>query len=272
LPDSVTETCQINLNDEVELPAQEGGVIKEILVKEGQNVKVGEKLVQIDDDIPQQQLNVAKAELIAAEEKASNPIPKLYSEASLAVANAEYKVSEEANRKVKDSVPFVVLNKLYLQCKEASLSIEKAVMDTRIAEKERDVKKAQLAAAKASLEHRQLRSTLDGQVQKIKSHVGEWLQTGQTVLCIVQMDVLRAEVFLKPSEYAPAEVIQRPVTISADLARGRSVTFPGQIVFVDPKIRPDGKYLVRAEVTNRKENDQWLLRPGMKAQMTIKLK
>ena len=105
LPDSVTETCQINLNDEVEVPAQEGGVIKEILVKEGQNVKAGEQLVQIDDSIPQQQLNVAKAELNAAEEQAENHIPEQYAEASLAVANAEYKVSEEANSRVQDSVP-----------------------------------------------------------------------------------------------------------------------------------------------------------------------
>ena len=36
LPDTVTlKGCQINLNDQVDIPSQEGCVIRELLVKEG---------------------------------------------------------------------------------------------------------------------------------------------------------------------------------------------------------------------------------------------
>ena len=64
----------------------------------------------------------------------------------------------------------------------------------------------------------------------------------------------------------------RPVTVEVELADGRKVRLSGQVVFVSPLIRAGNIYRVRAEVENRKENDQWLLRPGMAATMTIDLR
>ena len=95
--------------------------------------------------------------------------------------------------------------------------------------------------------------------------MGEWVQAGETVVHVVQMDVLRAEGSLNVSEYVPYEIIGKPVTVEVELDRGRTMTFPGKIVFVDPMIRPNGTYIVRAEVENRVENGQWILRPGMTA-------
>ncbi|MCC6123705.1 MAG: HlyD family efflux transporter periplasmic adaptor subunit [Pirellulales bacterium] len=271
LPESVTLGCNINLHEQVQVPAQEGGVIKEIFVKEGENVEAGKTLVQIDDSIPQQSVKVAEAELNAAKVQAENPIPEKFALASLAVANAEYKVNEEANRKVKDSVPLVILNRSYLECQQMALSVDKARMDTSIAVKQWEVKKAQLEAAQESLKHRKLVSTLKGQVRELPFHVGEWVQPGDTVVHVVQMNVLRAQGYLKPSEFSPSEIIGRPVAVKVELARGRIETFTGRIAFVDPRIGPNG-YEIRALVDNAEENRQWLLSPGMKGQMTIQLK
>jgi multidrug efflux pump subunit AcrA (membrane-fusion protein) len=77
---------------------------------------------------------------------------------------------------------------------------------------------------------------------------------------------------LNISEYAPEEVMGRPVTVKVVFARGRTETFKGEIVFVDPVVESGGLYPVRALVKNREENGQWLLRPGMDAEMTIQLK
>jgi len=54
-------------------------------------------------------------------------------------------------------------------------------------------------------------------------------------------------------------------------ARGEKATLAGQIVFVDPLVNAGGKYRVRAEVDNRQIGRQWLLRPGMTAEMKIRL-
>jgi multidrug efflux pump subunit AcrA (membrane-fusion protein) len=268
------EECHIYLDNKVDVPAQEAGVIKELFVKEGQAIKPGEKLVQIEDDIPRQQLCIAEAKLKASEEQAKNPIPKQYAEASLLVAKATYESALAANKKVPGTFPDVKLKEFFLKCQEMDLSIQKAEMDTRIAEKQVDVQQAEMNLADTTLGHRLLRSPLegDGEVREVKHHVGEWVQAGETVVHVVQMNVLRTEGTLKVSEYAPNEIAGKAVTVKVELARGRTMAFPGKIVFIDPMIRPNGTYIVRAEVQNRIENGQWILFHGMTGQMTIQLK
>jgi multidrug efflux pump subunit AcrA (membrane-fusion protein) len=280
---SVTiDNCTIFLADEAKVPAQEGGVIEILHVKDGQAVKRGDQLVQIDDSIPKQQLAVANAELASAKVEAKNDIPRQYAVASKDVADQDLKVSREANRKVPGTVPEVNLRKLELECTQMKLSIEKAEMDTKIAVKKVDVKQAQLDAADVTLKHRQLISPLDGQVRKIYRHLGEWVNAGEPVMHVVRMDRLYIEGSLLAAEVPHTEVNGKPVDVEVILARDRSAPeqtvryrtakVRGTIVFVDPMIEAGGEYLVRAEVDNIVENRQWVLHPGMTAKMTIHLK
>ena len=48
--------------------------------------------------------------------------------------------------------------------------------------------------------------------------------------------------------------------------------FTGKVVFVSPLVSVGGNYDVFAEVNNRQEDGQWVLRPGLEATMTIHLK
>jgi multidrug resistance efflux pump len=134
------------------------------------------------------------------------------------------------------------------------------------------VSDAELAQATEKVEHRRIKSPLAGQVQKIYRHVGEWVQAGEPVLHVVHVSSLRVQGTLNISDYAPEEVMGRPVTVKVVFARGRTETFNGDIVFVDPMVELGGNYLIRALIKNREENGQWLLRPGMEAEMTIQLK
>ena len=67
----------------------------------------------------------------------------------------------------------------------------------------------------------------------------------------------------------PADLRGKRVGVRTQLARGRSMDFRGTVVFVDPVLRAKGKFLVRAEVQNKKANGFWVLRPGMEAEMVI---
>jgi multidrug efflux pump subunit AcrA (membrane-fusion protein) len=273
--DRVVLDCRINLNDQVEVPAQEPGVIREIFVINGQTVKRDDPLVQLDDSIPRQSLNVANANLLAAEAQAKNQVPRLYAEASMKVAKAELATSEDSNRRVPGTVVEVKMNELRLKVEEMRLSIEKAKMDTVVAERTADVKKAEKDASITNLEHRLLKSSMngEGEVREVRRHVGEWAQAGETVVHIVQMNILRAEGLLKASDYARSEVLHRPVMVEVELERGRKERFSGEIVYADPLTRPgNGTYVVRAEIKNRQENGDWLLHPGATGEMTIQLK
>jgi multidrug efflux system membrane fusion protein len=145
-------------------------------------------------------------------------------------------------------------------------------MELRIAGMQSKVSEAELAEATEKVEHRRIKSPLAGQVQKIYRHVGEWVQAGEPVVHVVQAGSLRVQGTLNISEYAPEEVMGRPVTVKVVFARGRTESFNGNIVFVDPMVELGGNFLVRALIKNREQNGQWLLRPGMEAEMTIQLK
>jgi multidrug resistance efflux pump len=169
-------------------------------------------------------------------------------------------------------VPQATVQQHLLEQRAAVLSIEKSKVELRIAGLQAKVSEAELAAATEKVERRRIKSPLDGQVQKLNRHVGEWVQAGEPVLRVVQVNRLRTEGFLNISEFAPEEISGRPVTVQVVFARGRTETFNGKIVFVDPMVEAGGQYLVRAVIQNREENGQWLLRPGMNAEMTIQLK
>jgi hypothetical protein len=98
---------------------------------------------------------------------------------------------------------------------------------------------------------------------------GEWVNAGDPLLRIVRMDRLRVEGFLDGARYNPGDAARRPVRVTFALAGGRSVELPGQVVFIHPDVQAGNKHRVRALVQNRKEQGEWLLRPGMSVQMTI---
>ncbi len=104
---------------------------------------------------------------------------------------------------------------------------------------------------------------------KVYRHLGEWVAPGDPVVRIVRVDRLRLEAFLNAKDFGPEEIDGKAITVEVDLARGRKVKFPGKVVFVSPLVEAGGEYRVLCDVVNRQENAQWLLRPGMVADMTI---
>jgi multidrug efflux pump subunit AcrA (membrane-fusion protein) len=273
LPSSVTiKDCQVDLDEKAEVPAQEPGVLLKLPVKEGQYVKANELLGTIDNLLALKDQDVADYKLGVAKEQAKSDINVRYANAAAAVAESVHQGDVDSNNKVQGSVPRAVVQQHLLEHRAAVLSIEKSEMELRIAGLQSKVSEAELAQATEKVERRRIKSPLAGQVQKLYKHVGEWVQAGEPVLHVVQVSSLRVQGTLNISEYAPEEVMGRPVTVKVVFARGRAETFNGNIIFVDPMVEQGGDYLVRALIKNREENGQWLLRPGMVAEMTIQLK
>jgi len=271
--DSVTlPNCLISLDEEVQVPAQEAGMLTEIPVREGQQVAVGDLLAQVDDTIPRMQYNVAGYKLEKAKREAADDISVRYSSAAAAVAEAEYLQAIEANEKVRGTRPQAEVRRLLLKHRETVLSIEKAKKEFAIAGLEKQVSEAELKAAAANLGRRRVTAALDAVVVEFTRHAGEWVQPGDPVMRLVRVDRLRIEGFLNAKNYRLSEVHGRPVSVTVELARGQRETFPGKIVFVKPLVQAGGEFLVRAEVQNRKEKGFWVLSPGLSAQMTIQLK
>ncbi len=269
----VVPHCLVSLIDEAQVPAEESGVLLELAVREGAQVKAGDILARIDDLRAKMQLNVAKFRLEVAKEEAGNDVNIRYAVAAARVAESEYQEGLEANRKVKGAVPNAEIRRLYLTYSRSALEIEQAQMTQRIAELEAKVSQAEVDAADENLDRRLIKSPIDAVVVELYRHTGEWVQPGDPVMHVVRVNQLRVEGFLNAREVIPSEAADQPVRVVVELTRGRRETFQGKVTFVSPLVEAGGEFQVWADVENRTDpnSGQWVLRPGMEAEMTINL-
>lgn len=261
--------CEVKLDEEAQVPAQEAGVLMKINVREGDQIPVNSVMAQIDDNQVRMQRKNAIAEFSGAQEKSKSDIDVRFAKEAAEVAKFDYLKSKQANDKSAGSVSDVELKEKQFAWSKAMLAIEQAGKQHTVDGFTAEGKQAEVELADEGIRRRQIAAPIEGVVQKIYAHVGEWVKPGDTVIRLIRMDRLRVEGYLDKDKYSPAEVAQRPVIVEAVLANGRKVQFPGKIVFVDPEIQGEHEYEVRADVDNRQENGHWLLRPGLSATMTI---
>jgi multidrug efflux pump subunit AcrA (membrane-fusion protein) len=266
------DRCFVSPVNEARVPAREAGVLLEIPVREGRQASVGDLLARIDDTQAKMAFQVAQFNYQVAQEQARDDVNVRYSTAAAAVAEAEYQQAVEANKRVPNTVPQAEVRRLLLTWRRTQLEIERAQMQLRIAGLEARVKQAEVEATLEMVRRREIASPLEGMVVEVFRHPGEWVQPGDVVMHVVQMNRLRIEGFLNAYEVAPSEVLQREVLVGVRLARGRQETFRGRLVFADPRVLAQGAYRVWVEVENRQEDGFWLLRPGLEPEMTIQLR
>jgi macrolide-specific efflux system membrane fusion protein len=269
--ESRLQRCLVSLIDDVKVPAEAAGVLTSVEAREGLQVEVGTLLAKVDDNQVKFQKNVAEADLKVSKEKADNDVNVRYASAARAVAVKEYELNKRANTAVKGTKSQVELDKLQLTVEQATLQIEQSQHEQTVAKYETEGFAAKVNLADDEIRRRHIKAPINGEVVEVLMHPGEWVEPGEQVLRIVRMDRLRIEGFLNAADFSPSEVSNRPVRVSVQLARGRTATFQGKIVFVNPLVDAGGVYRVWADVVNRRDGDQWLLRPGLEADMTIDL-
>jgi multidrug efflux pump subunit AcrA (membrane-fusion protein) len=265
----VLERCLVSLADEAKVPAQEAGVLVELAVREGDKVTKNQVIARIADDQPQMEKRRAKAEHEQAVAKAQSDVDVRYSEKAEGVSQKAFEKAEQSHRSVQGAVTEVERDRLKLEWEKTSLQIEQAQLERRLAALAADAK--QVEAADKAIERRMIRSPIDGVIEDLSKHQGEWLQPGDMLAHVLRTDTLRVEGYIDAAKWDPGEVRDRPVTVSVTLANGKQEQFTGRIVFVSERVESGGDYRVYADVPNRRgvPSGEWLLRAGQTAKMTI---
>jgi macrolide-specific efflux system membrane fusion protein len=258
------ESVVLRLMEEAEVPAQESGVVTNVAVREGQRVKRGQLLSQIDDQVPRLAADATKAQYEIARAKASNDVRIRFAKKSLEVSEAELRRSMESIQRFPKSVSQSQIDVEELTVQKNRLEAEQADHDQQIATLEMNAKENELSAAKAEVTRRRIVAPFDGIIVQVYVRKGEWVKPGQQALRIVNVDRLKAEGFL-PAEHVTASLTGKPVRLSVDQGQ-KQATFSGTIVFVSPEVDPiTGQVRVWAEIDNRGGK----LRPGQPARMVV---
>ena len=263
--------CVVSLASEAKIPARKPGVILRFGVAEGSFVRAGDEVAHIDDAEAQLQLKVAQRQFEAAQRRAENDIDVRYARAAALVNKAEVLAALEANARVPDTVPASELRRLQLDENRAILGIEQAESEFALGAIDARIAAAQAEAAELEINSRRITSPIDGIVVRLFPNVGEWVDAGQSVCQVVGMDQMRVTGFVNVNEYDQSTLLGREATVTVRLADGSIEKFQGPIGFASPIVQPDGGYRVWAVLENRRLDSTWVLRPGLSAQMSIKL-
>ncbi len=270
LADPVVEGL-LKVADQIKLPAKEPGVLVQLSVKEGAQVKAGQVIGKIDDSEPQMKKKAASADYAGAYNRWQDNVEIRFAEAQAAVAKADYEQLVETNRIAAKAVSEVEVRSKKLDWDHYKLAIEKAIHDKELAKFEAYTKQAELEAAELAIQRRTITAPFDGVVEELKRKQDEWVQPGDTILTLLQLDTMHVEGTIEQSKYDPHEIQGCEVSVEVEFARGRKATVRGRIIKVSSLVGISGTYNVRAEVANQQAHGTWVLRDGLPVTMTIHL-
>lgn len=245
-----------------EVPARQTGLLKQMLVSEGQRVEQGQPLALLDTREAKLAVVRAKIEQEQAEAKASNRVPIQYAEKALEVASAELSRSHDSIEQFAKSISQSQLDVERLTVEKLTLERQQAVHELELARFDQQLAQNQLKAAQLRLNQHQIDAPFAGTVVLLRGRIGEWVEEGTPVLRLVATDKLRAEGFL-PAELATADLVGRRVLLRVE---SQSQPVEGILRFVSPELDVVTRQVrVWAEIPNA----EGALRSGEQGSMEI---
>ncbi len=220
-----------------EVPALQTGLLRNVVVKEGERVEAGQLLATLDDRLAKLAVTQAEQELAQAEAKAKNEISVLYAEKALEVAQAELQRSSESIEKFAKSISQSQLDVERLTVEKLTLERQQAEHELILERYGVQLKQTQLEAARTKLAQHQITAPFAGTVVLVRGRQGEWVEVGTGVLRLVSTDKLRAEGFL-PAEQATTDLVGKTMRLEVTLDEHPQQIHSGSVRFVSVEMEP----------------------------------
>lgn len=207
------------------------GVIANVRVRPGDQVKAGDVVVEMDPTSMQEELRAASAAVTAAQ--------AAYSQASVDVQDAKRKLTLETKAVADGVSPRQNVEQERLGVKRAQAAAEHAAATVAAEQARRDTARDHVADTT-------LRAKFDGTVQLRLHDDGATVQAGQAIVRIVGQAGLRLR-FAVPPDRAASLPLGTKVTATVDTV---ATAIPAVISQVSPALDPaSGLVIVEAEMT-----------------------
>ena len=264
------ENCMVGYINKVDIPAEVQGKLNAIKIEEGMTVKEGDMIATIDDSQAKLAMELKKAEEEEAILNATNDIKGKDAKNSERIARAESKAYEELHK--EGAIPFWELQKKILEADRAELRIDLADIEAKIAKVQYFAKRADLRLAEDEIARRKIYAPFDGFIEKREAQLGQWVQPGSPIATLVQMDRLKVVGDIDALTHSGKVMKGAPVTVeiyhNADSSKPHTVE--GTIAYVSSEIDLNNRYRIWVEIPNTAVGEDWMIRPGMRAEITIK--
>lgn len=257
------DSAQLQLIVNVEIASREAGIIQSIGFVEGNEIKVGDVIVNLDKEQEFANEKSARSELDIAKEESNNDIDLRFAKVSVDVNRKVYQRSLNARKQFAKSVSKTELESLKLELERSRLSGEQAEKTAAVSELTVELRKAQLELARVRLESRQIKSPVSGVVVEVRRQVGEWVQAGQPIARVIDLKKLRVSCNCPLEKASPEAIAKKAIFVY------EGNEYEAKVVFASPEIDPNVRdFIVLAEV----ENPNGVLKPGMGGSIKLRAK
>ena len=259
------ENVFVKAINEVDVPAEAEGVLTELKIREGDDVREGDEIAVIDSKSAELTLKLKRGEEMEARIKASNDVNKRDAINNKALADAEAASFDELRR--AGGISKYDAARKRLEAKKQALRIELADLEERTGKVQVVIKGTELSMAEEELNKRKVKSPVEGTVEVRLAQKGQWVQPGAPIAKVIQMDRLRVEGDLDGRRYPGRVKKGLPVTVIVKTGEGSDITREARLNFVSMRVDGNGNHRVWVEVENRFNDGDWLFKPGMEAEI-----
>ncbi|HZL91430.1 MAG TPA: HlyD family efflux transporter periplasmic adaptor subunit [Pirellulaceae bacterium] len=243
-------------------------------MKKGVAVKAEEILGQLDDRDALTKKKIAELERDAAKEQAESDAQVDAAKKGEEVTRLNYQANEELNKTKQGAISPFDLRRSWFEWQRALAQISVAEVEKRVAQATQLAKEGQIEGAMNEIERLKIVAPIDGFVNEVYKHVGEWCQPGDPIMEIIRMDRVEIEGFVFAADASPAKVLDKPVDVIVQLAGGETYQASGKITFASSVLEGSGRirqFRVSTEIDNKKNGDHWIIQVGTEAEMVIHL-
>lgn len=262
-----SEDCPVLVERSVEVPALESGLLEKVDVELNAEVKAGQAIAQLDEELVRMEMKIAQLQLSAASELAKDDSEVKF--ARVAHRGAQQELDNYSA--IQASVAGSELRRLSLAVGHAEVAVQRAEHAARRLAVDAELKAATLQAASLRLNRRRIVSPLDGVVTAVHLHAGQWVEAGKPVALVVNLEHLNVDCLIPIEKVDLRRLVGLEVRVQSDqIARsGSPVRLAGKITSYDPQISSQGMVRVHAKIQNARLEEHWLLLPGMSVTLEV---
>lgn len=252
------EGCIVRSKNIVELSPQQSGVLQTLNFEENDEITSGVLLAKLDTELVEMELEIADLQAKEARNLAADDSEVEYQKIAMLQAKQEY----ENHKRVAGSVSGKELGRLKLVYEKSLVALSRAKQSKMRAVVEADRKQAQVRAAKIRLEQCEVASRLNGRVTSIVKRPGQWVEAGQPIVEITDLENLQIDFFVQDDavDLAALTGAQARVEIAAQDSKPFYLT--GEVTSYDPEVSGQGRVRAHVSVKNVQRNGHWVLLPG----------
>ncbi|MEM6666919.1 MAG: efflux RND transporter periplasmic adaptor subunit [Pseudomonadota bacterium] len=227
-----TASCLIVESEVVELSSPAQGTIDQLMIAEGDSVRTGDLVAELE-------AGVERATLAAARARAESDVPDRARARELDAATTRLERQQSLRR--RNVVADQVVEDAETEAALAALAAEEAAFNRTLADLE-------VNRAAAALERRRVVSPLDGVVTDIRRRAGEYVDAANPVAVIAAVNPLNVEVYLPLDAYPLVEPGMAATIAPQDPIGGQfSVTVDSRSPIVDAA---SGLFRIRLTLNN----------------------